>query len=267
MTTISRTTRPVDTGQPAARRRMDPIRRISLAGGLLYLLTFASSIPQLKLFAQLVDNPEGFVTGTGRLTPVLWGSWLEVVTAFACIATAVVLYPVTRRVSRTAAIGLVTSRVVEGTLILVGVVSVLAVVTLRADFAGVGGVRDDALRVTGHALVELRQRTFLIGPGVMAGVNDLLLGYLLYRARLVPRIIATLGLVGGPLILASTTGTIFGLWGQTSGPAFALGLPIFVFELAVGAWLTVKGFRPEAVTALASTPATASGASAGAPPA
>jgi hypothetical protein len=251
MTTISNTAAATTaTGQAAPRRRMDPMRKIALAGGVLYLITFAASIPQLKLFAKIVDDPEGYVMGHGGNAALLWGSWLEAITAFAGIGTAVALYPVTRRVSRTAAIGFVTSRVVEAALILVGVVSLLAVSTLRADLTGATGARAEALRVTGHALVELRQWTFLVGPGLIAGINALFLGYVMYRSRLVPRIIPTIGLIGAPLILASATGTIFGLWDQVSAAGAALGLPVAAWEFSLGVWLTVKGFKREGLTAL-----------------
>lgn len=250
MTTIANPA-PVSTNtRPAARRRMSPMRTIALVGGLMYLLTFIASIPQLKLFANIVDNPESFITGHGSTTPVLWGSWLEIITALSGIATAVALYPVTRRVSKSAAIGFVASRVTEAGLILVGVVSVLTVVTMRTDLAGATGSRADALDVTGHALIELRQWTFLVGPGIMAGINGMFLAYVMYRSRLVPRIIPTIGLIGAPLILASSTGTLFGLWDQVSGPGFALGLPIAAWELSLGLWLTFKGFRAPAATAL-----------------
>jgi Domain of unknown function (DUF4386) len=242
------------TKQPAPRHRMDAMRKIALAGGVLYLITFAASIPQLKLFASIIDDPEGYVSGRGSNTPLLWGSWLEVITAFAGIGTAVALYPVTRRVSRTAAIGFVTSRVVEAALILVGVVSLLAVSTMRADLAGATGSRADALRVTGHALVELRQWTFLIGPGLVAGINALFLGYAMYRSRLVPRIIPTVGLIGAPLILLSATGTIFGRWDQVSTTGAALALPIAAWEFSLGVWLTVKGFKPAGLAALNAAP-------------
>ena len=251
MTTISSTALATTaTTQRAPRRGMDPMRKVALAGGVLYLITFAASIPQLKLFAKIVDNPEGYATGRGSNTAVLWGSWLEVITAFACIGTAVALYPVTRRISKTAAIGFVTSCVVEATLILVGVVSLLAVVTMRADLAGASGARAEALRVTAHALVEMRQWTFLLGPGLIAGINALFLGYAMYRSRLVPRIIPTVGLIGAPLILASATGTMFGLWDQVSSAGAALALPIAAWEFSLGVWLTVKGFKPTALTAL-----------------
>ena len=136
---------------------------------------------------------------------MFWGSWLEVITAVACIGTAVALYPATRRVSRTAAIGFVTSRVVEATLIVVGVMCLLSVVTLQHQFAGATGAQADALGVTGEALVAMRQWTFLLGPGFIAGINGLFLGYVMYKGRLVPRIIPTIGLIGAPLILMSAT--------------------------------------------------------------
>jgi hypothetical protein len=225
------------------RRRTDPMRTVALAGGVAYLVTFAASIPQLALFADLVADPAGFITTPGSNTAVLWGSWLEIVTAAACIATAVALYPVTRRVSRTAAIGFVTSRVVEAVLILVGVLCVLTVVTLRASATG-----SDGLALTGTALVAMRQWTFLVGPGLIAGVNALLLGYVMYRSRLVPRIIPIIGLVGAPLILLSATVTLFGGWGQLSLAGGLCALPIAVWEFSLGLWLTVKGFRTTLTT-------------------
>jgi hypothetical protein len=226
----------------APRRRMDPARKVALAGGIAYLITFAASIPQLKLFADVIDDPAGYISGQHSNTTLLWGSWLEVVTAVACVGTAVALYPVTRRVSRTAAIGFVTSRVVEATLILVGVISLLSLVTLQGDFAGATGAQAEALGVTGAALVAVRQWTFLVGPGLIAGINALFLGTALYRGRLVPRIIPTIGLVGAPIILVSATATIFGGWDQTSAVGALCALPIAIWELSLGVWLTVKGF-------------------------
>jgi hypothetical protein len=252
MTTDIRGTQVPPAGQalPGARRRMDPMRKVSLAGGLIYLLTFAASIPQLKLFADVVADPTGYIGTPGSNTAVKVGSLLEVVTAAACVGTAVALYPVTRRVSRTAAIGFVSSRVVEATLILVGVLSLLSVVTLQQHFAGASGAQAQAVGVTGESLVAFRQWTFLLGPGVMAGVNDLILGYILYRSGLVGRVIPIIGLVGAPIILASDTAVILGGWTQVSSVALLCALPVAVFEFAVGVHLTFKGFRPAAVAAL-----------------
>lgn len=245
-----------NTGPTRARRPMDPMRKISLAGGLLYLLTFAASFPQLKLFAHVIDNRD-YISTPGSNTSVLWGALLEIITAAAGIGTALALYPVTKRVSQTAALGFVTSRVVEATLIVVGVVSLLSVVTLRHDFAGATGAQKDALEVTGHALVTMRQWTFLLGPGLIAGVNGLFLGYIMYRSRLVPRIIPTIGLIGAPIILASATATIFGAWDQVSGTGALCGLLIATWEFSLGVWLTFKGFKATPLTVAPAAPSAA----------
>ena len=250
MTTDTRAVHTTTAGQTPARRRMDPTRKVALAGGMAYLVTFAASIPQLKLFADVIADPAGYISTPGSNSAVQVGSVLEVLTAASGVATAVILYPVTRRVSRTAALGFVTSRVVEAALILVGVLSILSVLTLQQHFAGATGAQAQALGVTGESLVAMRQWTFLLGPGVMAGVNDLLLGYILYKSGLVGRVIPIIGLVGGPIVLLGYTYTILGGPGQTSTPGLLYALPVAVFEFSVGVYLTVKGFRPAALAAL-----------------
>jgi hypothetical protein len=242
------TTSPVQIhAKSTPRAKLTPMRRIALIAGLLYLLTFLASIPQLKLFSGIVDDPAGFISGRGSNNGVLFGSLLEIVTAAAGIGTAITLYPVTRRVSRAAAVGFVTSRVVEAALILVGVLSLLSVVTLKAHFAGATGAEADSLRVTGEALVSIRQWSFLVGPGLIAGVNGLFLGYVMYRGRLVPRIIPTIGLIGAPLIIISAIATILGGWAQTSGTGAAFGLLIAAWEFSLGIYLTFKGFKSTSI--------------------
>lgn len=234
-------TTPDRTG-PAARRP-DMMRRVALAGGIAYLVSFAASIPQLFLFADLVDDPAGYIGSPRDHTAVLWGSWLEVVTAASCIACAVALYPAIRRVSRTAAVGYLSTRITEAALILVGVVAVLSVVTLQGQFAGVTGAQADALGLTGETLVAIRQWTFLLGPGLIPAFNALFLATAVYRGRLVPRAIPVVGLIGAPLILVSATGTMFGAWDQVSAAGALGALPIALWEFSLGVWLTVKGFR------------------------
>ena len=245
---MSTSTAPAPAMSSGPVRRMSPMRKVALAGGIAYLVTFAASIPQLGLFAGLVDDPAGFISGTDSNSAVLWGSWLEVITALACIATAVFLYPATRRISKTAAIGFVTSRVTEAALILVGVVSVLSVVTLKADFAGATAAQAETLRIRGRrARHGAPSRTFLVGPGLIAGINGLFLTYVMFKGRLVPRAIPMIGFVGIPLILMSATVTIFGGWEQTSTAGALCAVPIAIWEFSLGVYLTAKGFKNEPV--------------------
>ncbi|MGK5113031.1 MULTISPECIES: DUF4386 domain-containing protein [unclassified Geodermatophilus] len=233
----------------ATRPSPDSLRRTSRAAGILYLLTFVS-MPTLMVF-QPVRDGAGFVLGAGSDTGVLWGAFSEVVVALAGIGTAVVFFPVARRVSQTAAIGFVTARVVEGALIIVGVVSVLTLVTLRNDVAGGADADPASLATVGSTLTATYDWTFLLSQSLMPVFNALCLGYVLYRSGLVPRILPTLGLIGAPLLLAADIAIFFGV-ADRLGPIAVAALPIAIWEFSLGVYLTVKGFRPAAVAALPS---------------
>ena len=216
-------------------------RKISLAAGVLYLLTFVS-IPIGFLYYAVLNDPN-YIVGPGPDTGVIVGGILEIIVALAGIGTAVVLYPALKRQNEGLALGLVGSRVLEASTIFADVVCLMAIVTLRR--AGVG---PEAL-ITGKTLVAL-YGLFRLGQNLMPAVNDLLLGSLLYRSRLVPRLLPVLGIIGAPLLIANTIVFMFGI---TSGPLFVLtgigALPIAIFEFALGVWLTVKGFNPSPITA------------------
>jgi hypothetical protein len=224
----------------ASRRvPMDSLRRTALIAGVAYLLTFVS-IPTLALYSK-VREP-GYVTGAGPDTPVFVGGVLEMIVALAGIGTAVALYPVVKRQNEGLAMGFVGSRVLEAGTIVGCVVSLLSVVSLRR--AGVGA---DA-SVTAQALVAFHDWIFLLGQGFIPAVNALLLGSLLYRSRLVPRVLPVLGFIGAPLLVISVAGTLFGAWGQQSVVSAVATVPIAVWEFSLGVYLVVKGFRPSPIT-------------------
>ncbi|HEX8581735.1 MAG TPA: DUF4386 domain-containing protein [Acidimicrobiales bacterium] len=234
------------------RRPMSRTRKLALGSGLFYLATFVFSIPALGFYDGVL-NDAGFVHGAGGDGGVLWGGLFEVLTGLTGIGTAVMLYPVIRRHGQTGAIGFVASRTLEAATIFLGVVALLAVHTLRQDLAGTDAA---GLSTVADALVAVHNWTFLLGPGVMAVVNALCLATVLYRSQLVPRIIPTIGLVGAPILAASSTATLFGAWDQISGPAVLFALPIATWELSLGVWLTVKGVRPSSVDDTAAVVAT-----------
>jgi Domain of unknown function (DUF4386) len=219
---------------------MDSLRKTSFWAGVLYLITFVS-IPTLILYGPVKEA--GYIAGAGPDTGVLIGGVLELIVGLAGIGTAVVLYKVLKRQNQATALGLVGSRVLEGALIFTGVASIMTVVAMRQ--AGVGA---DGL-VTGQALVGLYDSTFLVSQSLIPAVNALLLGTLLYKSRLVPRVLPVLGLIGAPLLLVGTMGTMFGAWEMASPPTLLLALPIATWEFSLGVYLVVKGFRPSPITA------------------
>jgi hypothetical protein len=232
---------------------VDPTRRTAFVAGLWFIGTFAFSIPAALLYDPVLSDAS-YVLGEGADTRVAVGAFLEILTAIANIATAVVLFPILRRQSEAIALGYVALRIVESTLIVVGLISLMSVVMLREDFAG-AGADSGALSIAGQALVALHDGTFLLGPQFCAGFgNGLLLGYLMYKSGLVPRGMALLGLIGGPLAVAGGTAVLFGLFEQPSAPLFLLTVPEILWEASLALYLTFKGFRPSPITAGAAEP-------------
>ena len=223
-----------------AIRKMDATRKATLAAGLFYIATFVFSIPALGFYDGVL-NDERFVLGSGSADGVLWGGLFEVLCGLTGIGTAVALYPVIKRYGRGRAAGFVASRTLEAAMIFTGVVAVLAVYTLREDF--VAGTDAATVTTTANALVAVKDWTFLLGPGVMPAISALCFATIVYQSRLVPRWIPTLGLVGAPLLLASSTGSLFGAWDQVSSAGLAMVVPIAVWEFSVGVYMIVKGFR------------------------
>ncbi len=234
---------------------MSSTRKTALVAGVFYLITFIS-IPTLALYGP-VKNHRDWILGSGSHTAVLVGGFLEVIVALAGIGTAVTLYPVVKRQNEGAALGFVTARVLEAGMIFTGVVSLLSLVTLRQHLGGATGANAAALVTTGASHVAIYNWTFLLGQSLMPAINALLLGTLLYRSRLVPRIIPVIGLIGAPILVAAVIATL--LSGSEPPPSVAVlaALPVAAWELSLGVWLVVKGFKPSPITtgmATASTP-------------
>ena len=221
----------------------DAAQRSARITGVLFLITFVTSIAALALFQPVLDDPAGYIAGGGADKRIYLAAFLELLLIIANIGTAVVPFPTLRRQDESLALGYVTARIVECVFILIGILAVLAVVTLRSD-AGA-----DAASLGGYAtsLAAIKDWTFLLGPGFIVGIgNGLILGYLMYTSALVPRKMALLGLIGGPLIILSGIAVLFGLIDAGSPVQGIATIPEFLWELSLGIYLTVKGFRPSA---------------------
>jgi hypothetical protein len=228
---------------------MTATRQLAFASGVFYLLTFLFSIPAYFLYEPVLTDP-GYIVGSGDAdTRVILGALLEFLTAVAGIGTAVAAYPVIRRQSEAFSLGFVSTRTVEAAVMFVGVLALLALVSIR-QAGPAPGTDSTAMTALGQALVAVRDQTARLGPGLVPALNALMFGYVLYRSRLVPRIIPTLGLIGAPLLLASVFGRMLGI--DSEGSLFsAIALaPIFFWELSVGLWMTFKGFDRAALAKL-----------------
>src|SRR5664279_1961934 len=245
------------TVRTAATQRvpMDSTRKTALVAGIFYVISFVS-IPTLVLYGP-VKNHRDFITSSGTNTGVLWGCFLEVIVALAGIGTAVTLFPVVKRQNEGMALGFVATRTLEAAMIFAGVASLLSLVALQK--AGASGAEATSLTTMGQGLVAFYNKVFLVGQSLMPVANALLLGTLMYRSGLVPRVIPAIGLIGVPLQLTAVILTMFGVIDRSSTATGILVIPDFIWELSLGIYLVVKGFKAcpitDAMNAAGTTPA------------
>lgn len=215
---------------------MEADQRNARIFGVLFIITFITSIPALALFQPVLDDPAAYIAGGGKDSQIYLGVLLELLLIIANVGTAVVIYPILRRQNEILSLGYVTARLVECMFIAAGIIFVLGIVSLRHDSPDAS-----ALAVSSAALKDW---TFLLGPGFIVGWgNGLILGYLMYSSRLVPRGMAMLGLIGGPLIILAGIGVLFDAW-DAGGTVQALAtIPEFLWELSLGIYCAVWGFK------------------------
>lgn len=233
---------------------MRTTRNSARLAGVFFLVAAAAAIAGLALYDPVL-NDAGYVADAGRGdTRLLLGAFFEVLVVISVIGTATTLYPIVRRHGEGLAVSYVVGRLFEAAVIAVGIISLLSVATLRQEAPG-----EDVVGV-GRALVAVHDWTFLMGPGLAIGINTTLLATLMYRSRLVPRAIARIGIVGGPLLFASSVAILFGAYEQVGAVAALAALPVFAWEMSLAVWMIAKGLgqsseRSADVPAVTPTPA------------
>ncbi len=197
---------------------MEADQRDARIFGVLFILTFLTSIPAALLFQSVLDDPAAYLAGSGNDNQIYLAVLLEFLLILANVGTAVVLYPIARRQSRVLALGYVAARIMECVFIAAGIIFVLGIVSLRQD-------SPDAADLA-VSLAALKDWTALFGPGLVVPFgNGLILGYLMYKSGLVPRRMTWFGLIGGPILLIGNIVTLVDGWGANERVSSSLGGP------------------------------------------
>ena len=215
---------------------MEQDQRNARIFGWLFIITFITSIVALVLYQPVLDDPAGYIAGGGKDNAIYMGAFLELFLIISNVGTAVVLYPIAKRQNKTLAMGFVAARIIESVFIAAGIIFVLGVVSLRQDSSDASDLA--------VSLAALKDWTFLFGPGFIVPFgNGLILGYLMYTSGLVPRRMAWFGLIGGPLLLISSIGTLFQWWDAGTTIPAILVIPEFIWEAFLGIYCAFWGFK------------------------
>jgi hypothetical protein len=220
-------------------------RRTATVAGVFFIIAAVAAIVGLILYNPILHDADYILNGAENEVQIQWGAFFEIVTAFAVIGTAVTLFPVLKKYNETMAIGTVAFRLLEATIIIIGIMSVLTIITLNQQHIGEVNTNSITYLGIGKLLVALHDWTFLFGPNIVLGPSTFMTSYLLYRSKLVPNFIGLLGMVAGPLISVSGILVMFGSYNQLSVLGALFSLPVFTYEMVLAGWLLIRGFSRE----------------------
>lgn len=222
---------------------MNPNRKTAITAGALFIIAAVTSIIGLLLYGPILNDADYVIKNSAHETQVLWGAFFEIVLAFAVIGTSITLFPTLKEYNQSMALGTVCFRLLEATLIVIGILCLLSIITLNHTFLKETNSNISAYLITGKLLLTIHNWTFLYGPNLVLGPSTLMTSYLLYKSKLVPRFIAVLGLTGGPLISLCAVLVTFGTFLQISVWGGLMAIPVFAYEMSLATWLLVKGFN------------------------
>ena len=220
--------------------------------GALFIIAIVVSIAGGSLIDAALASPEMFLASPDNSTQLITGVLLELINGIAVVGIAIFLYPILRPVDESLAIGYVVLRTVEVVVIVAAVVSPLTLYGLSQGYAAEYPAEVSHLSALAASLMATRAQLVGFLLALFFSLTGLVLYYLLYRSKLVPRFISIWGLIAVVLILSWNFYMLLGY--ETSFGIF-LALPIILNELVLGIWLIVKGFsevetvsQPEKVT-------------------
>lgn len=226
---------------------MNSNRDIAIMVGVLYILAAVTAIVGFALYQPILSDPDYIVKGFANETQVIWGAFNELILAFSVIGISVLMFPIINKENENIAIGYVCFRLLEAMLIIIGIISLLSIVTLSQEFGKAVTPNVASYLTAGKLLVSIHDWTFLLGPNLALGPSTLMMSYFLYDSKLVPRFITILGLIGGSLIFTCALLVMFGIFLQVSMWGAIFAIPIFAYEMSLAVWLIVKGFNSSVV--------------------
>ncbi|UKS24231.1 DUF4386 domain-containing protein [Paenibacillus sp. HWE-109] len=218
-------------------------RKSAFIVGVLFILATVTSIIGLILYDPILNGPNSLVTGSEHANQVILGALLELILACSVVGTSITLFPFLKKQNESLALGYVCFRLLEAAIIIVGVISVLSLLTLSQEFVKISTPNTASFQTSGILLKAVHDWTFMLGPNFMLAVNTMMCSYLLYKSKLVPRFISIMGLAGATLIFIATLLEMFGIILQLSTWGAILAVPVFAYEMILAVWLIVKGFN------------------------
>lgn len=225
---------------------MNTYRKTGIIVGVLFLTATVTGMLGDSLGGSILNAPDYLMNVYPNRTQVVIAVLISFILGLAVVGIAVLLFPILKKHNEPLALGYVSIRTAEFAILLVWSISPLLLITLSQEYIKAGDPDASNFQTLGAVLIALRHWAWRL-VYILNGVLTLILAYLLYQSRLVPRPISVLGLIGGAVLLLGTALAMFGLIDVDQGAGLLVVLPGGLFELILPIWLIVKGFNPSAI--------------------
>ncbi|MBT2738930.1 DUF4386 domain-containing protein [Bacillus sp. ISL-7] len=215
--------------------------------GILFILAAVTAVIGLNLYNPILKDSDYLIKGSEHTNQVIMGAIMELILVISAVGTATTMFPFLRKYNETIALWHVCFRFLEAVIIMVGVISVLSLLTLSREYATASVPDIASYQASGILLKAVHDWTFLLGPNFMLGINTMMYSYIFFKSKLVPRFIPILGMTGAALVFVAALLEMFGIIQQVSVWGAILSLPVAANEMILAVWLIVKGFNESAL--------------------
>jgi len=225
---------------------MNTNRKTAISVGVLFIIATVLGVLGRSFSQPILDAPDYLIKISANENQVIIGGLLSLLAAFASTGIAIGLYPVLKKHHEALALGSVGLRVMEGMLYIVGVVSLLSILTLSQEYVKVGASNASLFQASGTSLLAVRDWAGKLSI-IAFTLGALMYYYVFYQSKLIPRWLSGWGFLGAALSLAAALLAISGQIIYFSTVFILLQVPIGVQEMVLAVWLIVKGFNPSAI--------------------
>ena len=227
---------------------MNTYRKTAISVAVLFIIALVFNIVASNIYQPILNAPDYLLTVYPNRIPVKIGILLDFICAPAMILIPIMLFPLLKLFNERIALGYVVFRLLEGILFIFLAINSLSLISLSRDYLSSGAAGASYFQALGnsvHATIEWATLLYII----VYTFGALLLYYLLYKTRLIPRWLSGWGLFAVVLLLTGALLHMFGTFGTLPlmkvMPFFAP--PIGLQELVLSIWLIVKGFNPAVI--------------------
>ncbi len=223
---------------------MNSDKKATTIAGWLYILGTVAGILSV---VPVIDDPDYLIKASANENQVIIGAFFQFIMAVAYVGIAISLHPILRKYHEGLSLGFVGFRIIAGVFLVIGVISLLLLLTLSQEFVKAGAPASSYFQILGGLLRAGRDLVNHVAMILSLSIGGLMYYSVLYQSKIVPRWLSGWGLAGTALTILASLLVMFRSIEIITTIYMVLNIPMALQEMVLAVWLIVKGFSPSAI--------------------